>query len=469
MEFLIKTLHVAKREFIATVLTKAFIIGVLILPVIMTVMVPVATMLISNKAPPVKGSVAIIDQSGGDQGLAMKEILRLLSPKSLAEQQRARAHEEGEAAAQQAEQVLGKEHGQAVRSATDMAAASEDAPDITTEQLSPSADVESAKRQLLEGTTFDGSRLAVVVIAPDAVRAVGNDAFGGYEIFVKQRLDTRAQHLIRDQVRRAVINARLTQSGQDPEQVMAMTTLRAPEPIAMTKAGEKAAGEVQQIMMPLAFMMLLWISVFTGGQFLMTSTIEEKSNRVMEVLLSAVSPLQLMTGKILGQMSAGLLILLIYSSLGITSLFVLRRNDLIDMHLIGFLIVFFFIAFFTIASMMAAVGSAVTDIHEAQALMMPIMLVVMIPMLLMMPIIYNPNGRMAMVMSFLPPISPFVMVLRLSSSQPPPLWQAFVAIGIGLVTVYVALRAAAKIFRIGVLMYGKPPDFATLIKWIRMA
>src|SRR5205814_1986221 len=101
--------------------------------------------------------------------------------------------------------------------------------------------------------------------------------------------------------------------------------------------------------------------------------------------------------------------------------------------------------------------------------MMPIMLVVMVPMLLMMPIIYNPNGKMAAVMSFLPPISPFVMVLRLSSSQPPPMWQAFVAIGIGIVTVYLALKGAAKVFRIGVLMYGKPPNVATLIKWIRMA
>lgn len=308
------------------------------------------------------------------------------------------------------------------------------------------------------------------MIDSDAVvKDAAKDKFGTFDIFVKPRLDTRAQHLIRDQVKKGIINARLTHSGQDPTQVIAMTTLRSPEPVAFTKAGEKAAGEAQQIMMPLAFMMLLWISVFTGGQFLMTSTIEEKSSRVMEVLLSAVSPMQLMTGKILGQMSAGLMILVIYSSLGITSLFFLARTDLIDLHLIGFLIVFFFIAFFTIASMMAAVGSAVTDIHEAQALMMPIMLVVMVPMLLMMPIIYNPNGRMATVMSFLPPVSPFVMVLRLSSSQPPPTWQAFVAIAIGLVTVYVALKGAAKVFRIGVLMYGKPPNVATLIKWIRMA
>jgi ABC-2 type transport system permease protein len=470
MEFITKTLHVAKREFIATVMTKAFLIGVLILPIVMTVMVPLATMLISNKAPMVKGTVAIIDRSGGADGRAMPEVLKLLTPQAIEEQQRARAREEGEEAVEQAEKAIGKDRAAGMRTAVEAAGAMVDAPAITPEPLSPSSDVETVKQALLNGTTSDGSRLAVVVIDPDAVvKDPVKDRYGAFEIFVKAHLDTRAQHLIRDQVKKAIINARLTQNGQDPAQVMEITTLRSPEPVAFTKAGEKAAGEIQQIMMPLAFMMLLWISVFTGGQFLMTSTIEEKSSRVMEVLLSAVSPMQLMTGKIIGQMSAGLMILLIYSSLGITSLFFLARTDLIEMHLIAFLIIFFFIAFFTIAAMMAAVGSAVTDIHEAQALMMPIMLVVMVPMLLMMPIIYNPNGRMATVMSFLPPISPFVMVLRLSSSQPPPMWQAFVAIGIGLITVYIALKGAAKVFRIGVLMYGKPPNIATLIKWIRMA
>ena len=93
----------------------------------------------------------------------------------------------------------------------------------------------------------------------------------------------------------------------------------------------------------------------------------------------------------------------------------------------------------------------------------------MIPYILWMPITRDPNGPFATLCSFLPPINSFVMVLRLSSSQPPPMWQAFVAVGIGIVTVYVALKCAAKVFRIGVLMYGKPPNVATLIKWIRMA
>src|SRR4030095_16152661 len=108
-------------------------------------------------------------------------------------------------------------------------------------------------------------------------------------------------------------------------------------------------------LIPGAFLFLLWISVFTAGQYLLTSTIEEKSSRVMEVLLSAVSPMQLLVGKIVGQMAVGLTILLLYSSVGIVSLIVFSMKHLIDPLNLVYLILFFFIAFFFIATLMASI------------------------------------------------------------------------------------------------------------------
>jgi ABC-2 type transport system permease protein len=459
-----KTLQVAKREFVATVLTKAFLIGVFILPVVLTATIPVAGLLVSNKSPDVNGTVAIIDRTG--DGLASRAIEALLTPEEIARQQKIQVAEDTERIKKTVEEQVGKNSAKQLDQATSLMAAVK-IPDVRPEVLPAETAVDDVKSTLMSGTTFDGSRLALVVIEPDAIRRVAADKpFGAYQFFVKPKLDSRAQRLITDQVTRAIIQTRLRANGEDPAQVLAMTDL--PRPRARTP-NDKSSGELQQFLLPVGFMMLLWISVFTSGQFLMTSTIEEKSNRIMEVLLSAVSPMQLMTGKILGQMGAGLLIMTVYSGFGIASLLLFQRGDLIEGANFAFLIAFFFIAFFTIAAMMAAVGSAVTDIHEAQALMMPIMLVVMIPMLLMMPIISNPSGMMATAMSFVPPISPFVMVLRMSSSQPPPQWHLFAALGIGVVTVYIALQAAAKIFRVGVLMYGKPPNLATLLKWIRMA
>jgi ABC-2 type transport system permease protein len=132
-------------------------------------------------------------------------------------------------------------------------------------------------------------------------------------------------------------------------------------------------------------------------------------------------------------------------------------------------VVFFFLAFFMIASGMAAIGSAVNEVREAQTLMTPVILTIMVPYLLWLPISRDPNSTLAVVLSFVPPISPFVMMLRITSTTPPPVWQIGLSILIGIGAVYVAIWAAAKIFRIGLLMYGKPPNLKTLVRWVRMA
>ncbi len=121
-------------------------------------------------------------------------------------------------------------------------------------------------------------------------------------------------------------------------------------------------------LLPAAFMVLLLMSVMTSGQYLLTSTVEEKSNRVVEVLLSAVSPMELMTGKILGQMAVGLLVLLLYAGLGLAALVSFATLGLLDPVLVVYLLIFYVLAYFTFAAMMAAVGSAVNEMREAQTL-----------------------------------------------------------------------------------------------------
>jgi ABC-2 type transport system permease protein len=97
------------------------------------------------------------------------------------------------------------------------------------------------------------------------------------------------------------------------------------------------------------------------------------------------------------------------------------------------------------------------------------MIVLIIPLMLWMPISRNPNSPFALVCSFLPPISPFIMVVRLAGSEKIPYWQIPASIAVGALSVWFAAWAAAKIFRIGILMYGKPPNLKTLLKWIARA
>ena len=211
------------------------------------------------------------------------------------------------------------------------------------------------------------------------------------------------------------------------------------------------------------------MGVMGGGQALLTTMIEEKSSRVVEVLLSAVSPFELMAGKLLGQMGVSLIGMSLYLVAGLFVLTSFSLLGLLEPVMIFYLFVFFLITYFLIGSLMMAVGAAVNEMREAQSLMTPLMLIMIVPWFLWWPISANPSSAFSITVSFVPPLNTFGMLLRMASSEPPPNWQVWVTIAIGVAAVFAAIWVGAKIFRIGLLMYGKPPDFATLIRWVRAA
>ncbi|MFM7625737.1 MAG: ABC transporter permease [Gammaproteobacteria bacterium] len=455
-----KIMLVAVREFMATVSTKAFIFGVLFTPLLLLALAVLLPRLMDDAPPKVAGEIAVIDPTG----LVGGAVASHLAPEALAarrEDQRRRIA----AAAEQAAPV-GKE---VARQAAESALG--EVPRLRVAVLDPGTDIESAKAPLIAEADAkgDSGRLAVVVIHKDAVqRSDLSAAFGTYDMFVRGKLDDRVEDEIRRGVREAIIEARVERSGLQRAVIEGLTTVRAPDSRTVTKKGESRTNEVANLLVPGGFMMLLLLSVLTGGQYLLMSTIEEKSNRVMEVLVAAVSPFELMTGKILGQMAVGLLVLAIYAVLGISALALFAAFGALDPWLIVFLLVFYLLAYLTIGALMAAIGSAVNDVREAQSLMMPIMLLTMLPWMLWVPILRDPNGALATTLSFIPPVGNFVMLLRLSSTAAPPMWQTLLSIVVSAVGVWAALWFAAKVFRVGILMSGKPPSFATLLRWARM-
>jgi ABC-2 type transport system permease protein len=223
------------------------------------------------------------------------------------------------------------------------------------------------------------------------------------------------------------------------------------------------------IAVPMAFMVLLFMGVMFAGQGMLTSTVEEKSNRVIEVLLSAASPMQLMGGKLLGHMGISMIAIGLYLGLGLALLASFSLFGLLDLTLIPYLVIFFLIAFFTLGSLMMAVGAAVNDMREAQSMQAPLIWILVLPWLLWMPILRDPNGPIAIATSFVPPLNTFGMLLRLASTSPPPAWQVWLSIAIGIAGVLGAVWITAKVFRIGILMFGKAPDFRTLVRWLRAA
>jgi ABC-2 type transport system permease protein len=214
---------------------------------------------------------------------------------------------------------------------------------------------------------------------------------------------------------------------------------------------------------------LLFMGIMVGGQGLMTSTVEEKSSRVVEVLLAAASSLELMWGKLLGQLGVGMVMMGMYVGLGVLALLQFAQFGLIEPTLILWLFLFFLTAYLVFGALMMAIGAAVNQIADAQSLMGPIMILMIVPYIAT-PMVGNaPDSVFAVTSSFIPPINGFIMLARLASTSPPPVWQVLLSLAVSLVAACIAVWFAAKVFRVGLLMHGKPPSFATLIKWARMS
>ena len=449
-----KMLVVARRDFLATVVTKGFIIAIMVPPLIYGAIIMVFPRLINNRMPAVTGSVAVIDHTGQ----VTASVRQYLAPQAMAARRDAafnRAMESNPMAGAAAQS------GGVTQQAVLGELPNMDIVDASAVAVSQEKD--ELRRD--EGVR----RLALLVIHPNAVAPGSDGAYGTYDLFVRRNLDNRIQNEIRNAAAEAIVDARVRAAGLDPQRIDALTQIPRPASVTVTSTGESATRAELGQLLPMGFALLLMISVMSSGQYLLTTTIEEKSSRTMEVILSAVSPLELLTGKILGQMAVGLTILVVYSSIGILSLISMAMFGLIDPMLLIYLFIFFLITYVIMGALMAAIGSAVNELREAQSLMTPITLLMMIPWLFWLPIAREPNSVFATVVSFIPPMNAFAMLLRLTSTAPPPLWQVWLSIVVGIVGAGGALWFASRIFQIGLLMHGRPPNFTTLLKWARQA
>ena len=455
-----KILLVASREFIATVSTKAFIIGLLFMPLMIGVAAIVFPRLLNPRSFKTQGEVAVIDPSGH----AMGDIRTAFSPERVAQ----RREEQARIVLNQvpeAVQTIAKS-GAAPQMTTAMATAAA-STDLQLVERPATAEVQKEKAWLLEQTP--ARHLALIVLHDNAVVSKDGTTFGSYDTYIPPNTDDRSVNEIQNTMQEALVNARTREGGFDRAQIESLVRVARGRSITVTKDAERNTVRGINGILPVFFVILMFMGVMTGGQSLLSSTVEEKSSRVMEVLLSALSPMELLAGKIIGQFGVSLIVLGLYVGLGLALLLSFALFGLINIWLIPYLGIFFVLSYLTYGSLMVSVGAVVNDMREAQSLMMPLMLVLTFPFWVWFPISQNPNSVFATVLSFVPPINTFAMLIRLTSTAPPPWWQVWLSIGIGAAGVVAALWFASKVFKIGLLMYGKPPNFATLVRWARQA
>jgi len=224
---------------------------------------------------------------------------------------------------------------------------------------------------------------------------------------------------------------------------------------------------VSRAMGAFIYFFVMFMSMMTPSQMLLTSLIEEKNSRVVEVLLSAVSPLELMAGKILGLVGVGLTTAAIY----VTALSVVAGSTGLlqapSALLLALFFVYYILGFAIYASLFASVGAACNSLKEAQTVMFPLSLVLIGPFMFWMNIAQHPNGLFAVALSLFPPTAPTVMILRIAVLPSPPWWDIAGSLLLLAGSVPLIVWAAAKIFRTGVLLYGKPPKLGEILRWVR--
>jgi ABC-2 type transport system permease protein len=345
-------------------------------------------------------------------------------------------------------------------------------PEYLVETVEPHGGIDEARGRL-EPRVAAGELFGIVTIGDD-LQASDNFRFYGRNVG-----NVFAMETIEDELRDVVIGARLEDSDLPVERDV-LNSIMAPVRFVtfqVSETGEtKKKGFEQAYFGTFGFVFVLYIALLLYGLAMMRGILEEKSNRVMEVLLGSISPAQLMTGKILGIGLAGLTQMAVYVvTAGVARFYFLSSTASIEwagvldafspVKLLYF-IVFFLLGYFMYTAMFATIGSVCNSEQEAQNLQAPVVMSLAIPMIATFFFVANPDSTIAVVVSLIPLFTPMVMFMRISVLTPP-FWQIGLSILLTIGTIWLLFRGAAKIFRIGILMYGKRPSVPEIVRWAR--
>lgn len=225
-------------------------------------------------------------------------------------------------------------------------------------------------------------------------------------------------------------------------------------------------NEVAAFMVPLALIMLMFLIVIVGASPLTTNLVEEKQLRIAEVLLGSVKPFELMMGKLLGGVGVALALATVYFA---GAYFLARQAQVADM--VSPALIFWFVVFTVIGTLMygalfVAAGAAVTNVKEAQTMITPVILIVVLPLFVIESLLRDPSGIVATAASFFPTSAPMVTVARLAIPPGIPLWQTALSALIALLTTVVIVWASGRIFRVGILMQGQGAKLGQMLKWV---
>lgn len=523
------TLLIAWREYLENVKTKGFWIGVLLVPIVFFLIFHVSSRLAT--ATPTRYYV-LVDQSGqyGDsvdiairrehQRRVMQDFMRYLQANRLS-QDGAAFRSEPSSQLDQLIDDFGNDEVAALDEwlsngslnyalqmarpylKPDAPAFTEPRPQFIAAPLPPGLDA-SAPTQTIVDTLrpylngerrlqIDGERVSLfaLILIPaevesDIVRPatlqrviLGDGGPRGVQYWAGNLTDTRLSNAIQTSINNAIRQQEYASLGIDIDTVRNVQRTRLPlsrlDPGKTEGNEEVSQADTFRQWAPMGFVYLIFISLMQSVQYLLSNTIEEKSNRIMEVLMASVTPRELMLGKLLGIGATGITTILawilsffvfiqLYQSLE-TAVIVQVLDVLLSSDLIPYFVFYYLCCYALYAGIFLAIGSLCNTLKEAQSLMMPLMMMLVIPLLTMSFIAQDPNGMLARVMSWIPLFTPFTMMNRAAAQ--PPLFDLIGTTVLLIVTIAAVLMLSGRIFRQGVLRTGQPPRIVELWRMLR--
>lgn len=431
-----KVLSIARTEYLQAVRSKAFLIGVAVMPILMGGGL-LFRLLVSDQVDLTERRCAVVDPTG--------ELWPVLEA----------------AAATRNREGIWEVDSDGVRA--------QKRPAFALERFEPGADGHAevtlsarVRRKELQGfVVLDASLLG----DDPGERALA--------YFTDEPTYTELPNWIERTVDGELRRRRIERAGVDPQLVARLerrVNLR-----TLGLARERQDGTVQEAEeqnkaatfgIPFAALMLMFMLVMTTAPQLMNQVLEEKMQRISEVLVSSVTPFQLMLGKLLGSVAISLTLSALYLGAVWWATHHWGVAHFVPLAAYAWFIGLLLCALLMYGSLFSALGAACSELRDAQSLIMPAMLILMVPMFALSGIIENPNGTMATGLTYFPSATPMILLFRVLAPPGPATWELFAAPLVCLLTTVALVWASGKVFRIGVLSQGQTPSFRRLLGWV---
>lgn len=412
-----KILAVAKWEYLEKVKSKAFLIGLFLTPIIMVGMGVLPSVFATQEDKETR-VIGIIDQSG--------QITREFA-----------------------------------RRMEDRYKLANGLPNYEVRPIAvgPTLDLDEAVRQannLVANGQIEGYCIVGGAGAADSVVEYRARSVGDFRIGVRME----------ETLKGIFAERRVLAMGLDPRLLKELAVDLNIHMVKLSKQGEREeAGFEKVFFSAFIFLMMMFFLIATSGQILVRSVIEEKSNRIVEMLVSSCAPTELMAGKVIGLSGLAFTQMGFWAIIGVAASAQFGMNIINPGHAL-LLVVYFVLGYLFYAAIFIGAGSPLTTEQEAQQVNTYLVLLLVLPMMLALPAMKDPEALWLRVLTFIPFFTPTMMALRVPI-QVPAVWEVLVTIVLMLLSIYVVMIAAGRVFRIAILSTGKSPKMGQILRWAR--